>query len=362
MPLSPIRTTAGLAFLSGLLTAAAPLAPHETLPGPWSPNKPVQANQAINVNQGCVGCHEEIAAEWQASLHAEAYTNPEFQRALHEEPLPFCKGCHAPEADPKKADNSALQRLGVSCVSCHVVKLGILASPGGTGSTDNPTHPVVRQASFATLAACANCHQFAFPGESETMAYNLMQSTINEFRVTSDDASGCAVCHMPVTATGHRSHRFDVTRNASRLRAALRVSARRNGHHRVEISLASKAVAHAFPTGDLFRRLAVEVEALGPEFSQVEAHTLYLAREFETTHTEGGVKRRRLVRDARLPAGGQARALVFEWDNDISKVPIHFRVVYQRVQHPGKVGQPDAEIAGELELASGELAVEGHEP
>ena len=359
MPLSPIRTTAGLAFLSGLLTAAAPLGQRQTLPGPWSPDKPVQGNQAINVNQGCVGCHEEIAAEWQASLHAEAYTNPEFQRALREEPLPFCKGCHAPEANPNKANNLAVQRLGVSCVSCHVVKVGILASPG---STEKPSHPVVRQASFATLAACANCHQFAFPGESETMTLSLMQSTINEFRVTSEDSGGCAVCHMPVTETGHRSHRFNVSRNASLLRAALRVSARRTGNHRVEIGLASKAVAHAFPTGDLFRRLTVEVEALGPEFSRVESHTVYLTREFETTHTEGGVKRRRLVRDARLPASGQARALVFEWDNDISKYPIHFRVVYQRVQHPGKVGQPDAEIAGELELASGQLAVEGHEP
>jgi len=356
---SPTRATAGLALLSVLLTAAAPLNPSEMLPGPWSLNKPAQSDLAMGVNQGCVGCHEDIAAEWQSSLHAQAYTNPEFRRALHEEPLPFCKGCHAPEADPNKADNPALQRLGVSCVSCHVVETGILAVPS---SRKTASHPVVRQASFATQAACGKCHQFAFPGESGSMASSLMQSTINEFRVISDDSRGCAVCHMPVTEEGHRSHRFDVSRNAPLLRAALRVTARRLGKHRVEMLLSSKAVAHAFPTGDLFRRLSVQLEALGPEFSQLETHTAYLTREFETTHTLGGVQRRRPVRDTRLPADGQPRALVFEWDNDISQCSIRFRVVYQRVQHPGKVGQADAEVAGEVELATGELAVEGRGP
>jgi len=40
---------------------------------------------------------------------------------------------------------------------------------------------------------------------------------------------------------------------------------RRTRSTRVEISLVPTGVGHAFPTGDLFRRLEVAVEAVGPD-------------------------------------------------------------------------------------------------
>jgi hypothetical protein len=346
--------------LSPLVLRASP-----QMPGPFSPAKVPAPEAARRVNDGCIKCHEDVAKEWRASLHAQAYTNPEFQRALRVEPVPFCRGCHAPDADPNLADNAALQSQGVSCVSCHVVKDGILgvsnpAKPPHRAS--GKAHPALGRADFKSIAACADCHQFAFPGESGGIPTNLMQSTVNEFLRRFEAARGCAGCHMPADETGHRSHRFDVTRNGKLLQSALRVSARRTANHQVEIELTPSGVGHAFPTGDLFRRLTVEVEAIGPEHSQLEAHTVYLTREFEMTHTAGGVKRRRPIRDTRLLADGPSRTVVVQWESDVSPYPVRFRVLYQRVQHPGKVGQPDADIAGEILLAEGELAVQKGTP
>jgi hypothetical protein len=338
------------------------------MPRPFSPGKVPTPEAAQRTNDECIKCHQDVATEWRASLHAQAYTNPEFQRALHVEPVPFCRGCHAPDADPDRADKAALQSQGVSCVSCHVVSDGILgvAKPAKPAKPANPargkTHPVLASPDFKTSAACANCHQFAFPGESSRVPTNLMQSTVDEFLQRSGASQGCAGCHMPVDEAGHRSHRFDVTRNAALLQSALWVSARRTAAHQVEIQLTPRGVGHAFPTGDLFRRLSVEVEAIGPEYSRLEAHTVYLTREFETTHTAGGVKRRRPIRDTRLLADGSPRTVVVQWESDVSPYPVRFRVLYQRVQHPGKVGQPDAEIAGEVLLAEGELAVQKGTP
>src|SRR4051812_1823961 len=47
-------------------------------------------------NAACAGCHVEIAAEWEASLHHASATDPLYLRAFALEPLAFCRECHAP--------------------------------------------------------------------------------------------------------------------------------------------------------------------------------------------------------------------------------------------------------------------------
>ena len=56
---------------------------------------------AAAVNALCEGCHEEVAREWRGSLHRRAYVDRSFAESLAREPDPFCRGCHAPEADPQ---------------------------------------------------------------------------------------------------------------------------------------------------------------------------------------------------------------------------------------------------------------------
>ena len=71
------------------------------MPGP-APQAARPGDIALE-NARCEGCHADIAREWRASMHAQASVDPVYQRALAIEPLPFCRGCHAPEADPSRA-------------------------------------------------------------------------------------------------------------------------------------------------------------------------------------------------------------------------------------------------------------------
>ena len=100
------------------LVLPPPAAGAPTTPGP-SPR--LRTFDAAGWNVRCEGCHQEIAAEWQASLHHLAHTDPTYQQQLAREPGPFCTSCHAPEAPATGPVPEALGRLGVGCVTCHVV-------------------------------------------------------------------------------------------------------------------------------------------------------------------------------------------------------------------------------------------------
>ena len=331
------------------------------MPGPWPARQRAKsAAEVLALNARCESCHAEIAAEWHDSFHARAYTNRAFQRALAIEPLPFCKGCHAPEANPNGKADVRLTNLGIGCVSCHVIDGAVLAKQGGRTCAGQPA---LQLAQFGGPAACVNCHQFAFPGETLASGVAPMQSTIIEHAAGNFARVPCAGCHMPTTANGHASHRFEGPRNEAFMKTALVVEARRLSPQLVELSLRSKGVGHDFPTGDLFRRIEVSAEALGPEQSKMAGDVVYLTRRFKTMRTPGGLMRRVSVGDNRLGVGSDSnRAIQLDLGPDAAKWPIVWRVAYQRVEHPGMVGQPDAILDGEIELARGVLAPETGSP
>lgn len=336
--------------------AASPVQSHTAgMPGPWPARHRLKSKaDIIALNARCEACHAEITADWRASYHAKAYADPAFQRALAIEPLPFCKGCHAPEANPNVAEDPHLTSLGVGCVSCHVVDGAVLATQANSGSSG---HPVLRLAQFGTASACVNCHQFAFPGETLASGVAPMQSTIMEHAASDYGQVSCADCHMPKTASGHASHRFDATRNEAFMRGAISIEARRIDPQRVELLLRAKGVGHAFPTGDLFRRLEITAEALGPEQSKMAGEVAYLTRRFRTMRSSGGLLRRVSVSDDRLGVkNDNRRTIQLDLGPDAARWPIVWRIAYQRVEHPGMVGQPDAAVDGEIELARGVLA------
>src|SRR5580693_2517646 len=102
-------TSTGARLRLPLLIALACAAPASSAPAArcdTALRMPGPARGALRVegraeeNARCEGCHEDIAREWRASMHAQADTDPIYRRALAIEPLPFCRGCHAPEADP----------------------------------------------------------------------------------------------------------------------------------------------------------------------------------------------------------------------------------------------------------------------
>lgn len=312
------------------------------MPGPA---RAARAPERVDANAGCVRCHPRQAAEWSASQHRTAYTDPEFQRALVRERPVFCRGCHAPEADPSRPPDVARGSLGVGCVSCHVPDgtTAVLAAPGEHAPAP---HAVVRSAAFGEVEACASCHEFAFPRTPEVP----MQSTVTEHRHSRFADRSCGACHMPWVGDGaarHRDHGFAASRDPAMLRAALEISTTREPPGRVRVRVGPGAVGHAVPTGDLFRRLWIEVEA-GDDGELYDARAL-------SRH----VLDDRLVGDDRPGAPALAhRGGVSEIELDLGDAAIDrtitWRIYHQRVELP--LDGDDALVFGETLVAEGQLS------
>ena len=337
-----------LAALFGLRAEADAPARTASMPGPSDGRAHPDAPDR---NAACERCHLDIAAEWRASLHRQAYTNTSFAAALRREPIAFCRGCHAPEADPERRAPMALAHLGVGCVSCHTPNGGdVLAAPRSNLSHETAPHPVQRDARFATADACASCHQFEFPGSRD-----LMQSTIREHAASQHAATPCAGCHMPITADPadptrrHRSHAFIASRDPAFVRQAVRVQAVRDDTTTILLTLTPGFVGHAFPTGDLFRRLVVVAEVPGDDGRPITTATRYLTRHFTLS--------RREVADDRVGApdlAGGDQLIPFDLGPPAIGREIRWHVAYERVAFP-RASNDDAEVEASIIVAAGTL-------
>ena len=340
-----------------LATASAAEEPSEPMPRPYRG----RLGAAVALNLTCVSCHAHEAEEWRASAHREAYSNAAFQEALRVEPMAFCRGCHAPESDPKSAPPPPVAELGVGCVTCHVAEEGVvLAGAGSTtdagGRPSAAPHPIRRSLAFARASGCASCHEFrslVAPGDDDA---NFMQTTMREHAGSRAAALACAACHMPVVS-GRRSHAFAESRNPGWLRDALRVEAERGEQGRVRITLVQTSAGHGFPTGDLFRRLEVGCE-LRDEDGKVEGRAVkYLARHFAIVPGRPG---RTLVADNRVFDEPKVVDLVLRPASRPRKGVVSWWVTYQRVATVGMGTDPrEARIESEVRLHAGELPWDG---
>jgi hypothetical protein len=331
---------------------------HEPLTLAATPSMPTPLRQrglwAVEQNRECERCHVEHAAEWRESLHGRSQIEPAYTRAFSREPLAFCQGCHAPESVIEQPLPREVAEIGVSCVTCHLVDGGILAAAVERAAGERAPHPVLRDARFSSAAACAGCHEFEFPAAGAGSA-RLMQSTVSEHRASPFARTPCAECHMPEDGF-RRSHRFSSSRDPEFLRRSLRVTARRTPAGSVELTLAPLSVGHAFPTGDLFRRLELTVESFGAEQQVVSARTKYLARHFRSRPSAGAFGRMELVADDRPGRHGAAESRFdFELGAGSAKLPVAWSVAYQRVEHPRSIDESDALLEGEIVLAEGLL-------
>lgn len=349
-------TTRMLVALGGIAGCSAPpqieLSPAAAPPAlVWPLDDPAAQNAA------CEACHPAEAAQWRASLHRDSFTNEAFQRSFAREPSPFCQACHAPHADPELPPPAWAAVNGISCVTCHLVAGAVRAVPTPRSSSPSP-HPLARSAEFAGSQACAGCHEFDFPRSRRFPPGRKMQATLAEHAGSEHTRSSCADCHMSALGAGAgRDHRFDVSRNVPLLRAALTASARRLGPDRVALELAPVAVGHALPTGDLFRRLELRIDARGPDGARRAGTTRYLARHFSPPSPR---RPDPLAPDDRLtgPASFEMLAQGARAEHTIS-----WQVIYQRVDHRDAKAPELSSLAGEVVLASGELpALESSPP
>lgn len=330
-------------------TASAPTAA-AVMPGPG----PRAAPREAAANDGCVGCHTDVARSWQASLHARAFVDDVFRRAFAVEPLAFCRDCHAPERTAAGGPDPTREALGVACVTWHdpAGRGEVLAAPRGAGESDTPLpHAVRREAAFATAAACAGCHDFPFP-DVEARGHDglRMQRTAVEHLASPFAERSCAACHMPkdATAAGRRGHGFSVAGDEEFLRGALAAQVTRDGE-RVVVDLAPRRVGHAFPTGDLFRRLLVVAEVVGDDWQLFAYADRALGRSFAFAPNAFGALVQRETKDDRVV--GPTR-LTLDLGPNARGRDIAWRVEWQRV-----LGGRDAQavIARTVVLVSGRL-------
>lgn len=237
-------------------------------------------------DRACLECHDEVAADWVGSRHQRAFVNQDFQDSYRREPLDFCRDCHAPRR--QLVGDAEAERHGVGCVSCHVREGRVWTGPGA-GQADTAPHDVFRDAAFGT-DSCADCHEFEFPrGLGRHPPGARMQLTMTEHAASPLADVSCGDCHLP-RREGRRVHGMARSRDLGAIRGALAVRSARAGPGAVELELEPIAVGHAFPTGDLFRRLAVTVEARSPDGRLSHVETRYLARHFPTErHLDGSL-------------------------------------------------------------------------
>lgn len=84
-------------------------------------------------SERCAACHQEIAEQWKASLHAQAASDQTYQTNINllserkgMDATRYCEGCHAPVAllsgqltKGGKLDTPGHLQEGVSCMGCH---------------------------------------------------------------------------------------------------------------------------------------------------------------------------------------------------------------------------------------------------
>lgn len=344
VPVVASPTITGDAVRAGL--ALAPNDP--SMPGP----APRAAAGRLGLdNASCEACHAVQAAQWRGSQHQTAYSELEFQRALAREPMPFCRKCHAPEADPRRAPPPVAAEIGVGCVTCHVVGDAVLAGPG---PEVRAPHPVRREPRLVAADACVNCHQFGFPDNRRRPVPEAMQRTIAEHAASPGAATACVDCHMR-DAAGARTHAFVGSRDPAYMRGALDVAAAWVDAQRVEVRVAARAeaVAHAVPTGDLFRRLTVSVRPGGPGPRRAWS-SRYLARHY-AVQGAGGPPVRVELSDDRPHAGGPAQVVAFAIDAEDVGRPVAWEVRYERVESLIEEREDRAVVVGGFVIAGGEL-------
>ncbi len=338
------------------------LEPDHWLPGPARPNDaPRDPSARLVLDQGCRRCHPAAAHQWSGSQHASAWSSAAFTRAFTAEPLAFCQRCHAPEEDartPVAQISSAAADLGVACVTCHVQPgtREVWAAPlPDPRESERAPHPILRAATFAGPQVCAACHEFSFPDHALREHPLAMQSTISEHRESPAAARSCADCHMPENRQGARSHAFAGAYDRSMLASALEIDATRPNPTTVRLRLRPGRVGHAVPTGDLLRRLMIEVRIDDPDGRAAFSARRFHGRRFGPLHQRNGITVRGELLDDRIgPGPDGARESTFAIPEALADRPVRWRIVHQRVAQ-ASTSLRAGPLEGELEFARGVL-------
>ncbi len=318
-----------------------------------------------NANASCSSCHSEIGVEWQRSLHKKAWVDPVFQEAYKVEPLAFCRGCHAPDSDPAQEPTKRAALDGVGCTTCHVDSNQKIRSSHAPAAAE-AAHAVKVEPQMATVAACATCHQFDFPKHSGQLVAEPMQDTVQEHASSTKASTSCQSCHMRSVegpdGTKHKSHDFAVLADPAMIKQAVDVRVERVSARSLVMTLTAAEVGHAFPTGDMFRRVELRAEALDARGRVVlRARPFVLERRFadsarDPLSTDDVGSMRTQAIDTRVPPPGKgARTATLSFDRDPPTARLRWSVIYQRMPAPMASAFNINQAIDEIVVAQGEL-------
>lgn len=251
----------------------------------------------LETSASCQRCHAEIWDEWQASMHAQSFTDPLVLASNQSNNFRNldCIPCHAP-APVFEHGIGKLERVvervtaredGVDCLSCHrafdhVVGPERLAATSA-GAACRPSG----QAELRSPALCAPCHN--------------QHNTVDQWELTTyaKEGVGCDDCHMPVverknsdgTKRSGRSHRMAGGHDPAMLAKAYglktEVKDGADGGKSLVVSVTNNGTGHNFPADARHRALDIVVTLVQPDGVQVPP------REARPYGRERGTARRR---------------------------------------------------------------------
>ena len=248
---------------------------------------------AYPAGEDCGACHTREQHTWASSRHARASSNPTFRIAFEAGPRAWCLTCHAPRS--AQGGREALAE-GVSCAACHLRGQTVLSAHAPSAEARS-VHPIEEEPRLRTADFCAGCHQFDAPMRGPLEHDNRfvpsgtpMQDTLSEWRASSfAPVTPCQGCHMR-----EGSHAFPGGHDAELVRGAVEVEVRAATPTRVLVTVRSRGVGHALPTGDPYRRLRLTLCADA-------ACTRVLGTTFFQKSLESTPRAYRLAEDTRVP-------------------------------------------------------------
>jgi hypothetical protein len=185
-----------------------------------------------------------------------------------------------------------------------------------------------------------------------------MQSTVTEHAASAHAAEPCASCHMPWTknnagspAGRHRDHTFAASRDEGFVRSAVVLGEPAIEGDTFTIELRPGRVGHAFPTGDMLRRLSLTLDVLDAQGRVIQRREQYLARHFGEVRRPHSPPRRTLVRDDRVGAGTEPLVLRHPLIRPAGGGTLHYVLRYERVANPQGDAAGKPEVEGSVVLA-----------
>ncbi len=169
--------------------------------------------------QVCGGCHEEIYAQWNGSMHSMAHKDPVYEklfiiasRETNTSFDAFCTKCHAPidylAGNIPSADSynvSEISEKGISCDFCHTVNASVgigngsfVSSPGRIkrGPFNDSNYSTFHSTAYSDLHTraefCGMCHDVKHPFNGLAL-----ESTYTEWKEGPyNETTPCQHCHM----------------------------------------------------------------------------------------------------------------------------------------------------------------------